>query len=105
MATVTPFWFCLIGNAFNDWDKFSEALKNQMKAMQIRLALGEKKGIATSYNNIGAVYSAQGNYAMALENYFACLKLETLNGKEIPCLKNLGLTQTTNPMGFGVEFI
>jgi adenylate cyclase len=34
-----------------------------------------KRGLATSFKNIGNVYLAQGNYPKALNNYFASLKI------------------------------
>ncbi|MEK6617003.1 MAG: histidine kinase, partial [Bacteroidota bacterium] len=54
--------------------------------LRIRKEIGNKKGIAASYNNIGEVYRIQGNsqvdkeiqrdkYDRALENHFASLKI------------------------------
>ena len=38
--------------------------------------MGNKKGIANSYNNIGVVYESQGNYPEALKSYLASLKIQ-----------------------------
>lgn len=50
--------------------------------MRIRDQLGDKKGAAVSYNNIGVVYYFQGNFKEALINYTACLKIKKLLGSK-----------------------
>ena len=50
--------------------------------MKINEEIGNKKGIATSYNNIGNVYNAQGNSVEALKNYLASLKLKEEMGNK-----------------------
>ena len=41
-----------------------------------------KKGIASSYNNIGLIYANQGKYDLALENYFKSLKIRQEIGNQ-----------------------
>ncbi|MBK6527938.1 MAG: tetratricopeptide repeat protein [Crocinitomicaceae bacterium] len=45
--------------------------------MKIREELGNKEGIATSYNNIGYIYQNQGDYQNALKHYELSLKIRT----------------------------
>ncbi len=54
---------------------FDEAMKYNFAALKIAQEIGYKWGAKISYNDIGAVYAAQGNYSEALKNYFACLKI------------------------------
>lgn len=66
----------IIGVVCDDQGNYPEALKNYFAAMKIREAIGDKKGIGTSYNNIGNIYYGQGNYAEALKNHFSSLKIK-----------------------------
>ena len=50
--------------------------------MELEKATGNKGGVATSYNNIGNVYSEKGNYEEALKNYYAGLKIEEEIGRK-----------------------
>src|SRR5690606_33517650 len=52
-----------------------EALQNYFASLKIKEELGNKRGIAGSYHNIGVVYQEQGKYQEALENYYAALKI------------------------------
>ena len=45
---------------------FPEALKNHLASLKIKKELGDKKGVASSLNNIGNVYTALGNLASIL---------------------------------------
>jgi tetratricopeptide (TPR) repeat protein len=62
--------------------KLNEALKNQLKSLKIRLAVGDKNGIAMSYGNVGAVYALLGNLPEALKNQLASLKMSEEIGNE-----------------------
>ena len=56
--------------------------------------LGDKSGIASSYNNIGGAYEKQGNYPKALENFSDCLKIsQDIGDKNIiaTSYNNLGI--------------
>ena len=50
--------------------------------MKIREAIGNKKGIAYSYSNIGNVYNIQGNYPEALKNLLVSLKIREAIGNK-----------------------
>ena len=45
-----------------------------MKSLKVCEEIGDKKGVASSYNNIGLVYFSQGNYTEALKNFLPSLK-------------------------------
>src|ERR1700758_286910 len=45
-----------IGTAYSFQGNYTEALRNYFAALKIYTEIGNKKGIATSYSNIGAVY-------------------------------------------------
>ncbi|HRB38123.1 MAG TPA: tetratricopeptide repeat protein, partial [Bacteroidia bacterium] len=72
---------------------YDEALKNHRAALAIRLSLGNKRGIASSYGNIGNVYQAQGNNTEALKNYTEALKIAEETGDKV------GMTTALNNMG------
>jgi tetratricopeptide (TPR) repeat protein len=74
-----------IGIIYYEQGNYSEALKNNIAALNIRESIGDKNSTATSYNNIGNIYIYQGNYPEALKNYFACLKIK----EEIGDKKNI----------------
>ena len=48
------------------WDK---ALEYYLKSEQIRIEVGDKAGLGTTYNNIGGIYSKKGEWDKALEYY------------------------------------
>ena len=52
---------------------YTEALKNNFAALKTRINLGDKKGTASTYNNIGLIYQRQGNFPEALKNHLASL--------------------------------
>lgn len=39
------------------------------------IKIGDKRAIASSYNNIGNTYEGKGNYEKALENHLMALKM------------------------------
>ncbi|MBI3500434.1 MAG: tetratricopeptide repeat protein [Bacteroidetes bacterium] len=64
-------------------NKYSEALKNHLKALKIKIEIGDKRGIGNSYNNIGTIYNKQGNRKEALKNHLGALKIrEEIGDKE-----------------------
>ena len=46
-----------------------------LKCLEIDKELGDKRGMANSYHNIGAIYKNQGNMEKALEYYAMSLKI------------------------------
>ena len=58
-------------------------MKHYSDALKINEEIGDKRGIALIYSNIGGVYQIQGNYTEALKNNFAALKIrEEIGDKE-----------------------
>ena len=47
----------------------SEALKNNLSALELYKGMGDKQGMAECEWNIGEIYFYQGNYSAALEKY------------------------------------
>jgi len=63
--------------------------------LKIQEKIGDKQGIAGSYNNIGSVYSSQGNLSEALKNFFAALEIqEVLEEKNGIAISNVSLGYT-----------
>lgn len=67
-----------------------KALSYTQEALTLAIDIGDKKGIAASYNNLGVAYKNQGALDKALEYYISSLKLyESLDNKEgVATLKN-----------------
>jgi class 3 adenylate cyclase/tetratricopeptide (TPR) repeat protein len=63
------------------------------KSVQVKEEIGDKKGIASSLNNIGNIYQDQGNYSRALEYYQKSLAI-----KEEIADKN-GIASSQNNIG------
>ena len=55
--------------------EYDKGLSYGKQALTLAQSLNFKKGMAASYNNIGTIYSAQGNYPLAFKNFFNSLKL------------------------------
>jgi serine phosphatase RsbU (regulator of sigma subunit) len=54
--------------------------------------IGDKQGIASSYNNIGIIYDYKGDYKEALKNYFASLKIkEEIGDKQGMASSNINI--------------
>ncbi len=56
-------------------------------------AIGDKKGIAGSYNNIGTIYEQQGDFEKALDHYLRSLKIKEEIGNKpgtVFCYINIG---------------
>jgi tetratricopeptide (TPR) repeat protein len=66
-----------IGNLYYSQNKYSLALENYMKCLEIREKIKGKDSldVAASLNNIAGVYDDQGKSDLALENYFKCLEI------------------------------
>src|ERR1035437_1840645 len=72
----------------------SFAFANNALKLSPQLNPPYKKGIATTYNNLGVVYMQQADYPKALEYYFKGLKMaEDLGDKNkiASCLGNIGI--------------
>ncbi|PCH93582.1 MAG: hypothetical protein COB85_06750 [Bacteroidetes bacterium] len=70
------------------------SLELNKKAMDIRLRMGDKKGMAYSYNNIGVIYDRQGLTVKAMEFHHMALSLrEELKDTN-------GISQSLNNIGF-----
>lgn len=67
-----------------------KALGYSREALALAIDVGDKKGIAASYNNLGVAYRMQGGLDKSLEYYLTALKIyEELDNKEgIATLKN-----------------
>lgn len=70
---------------------YSNAIKYQLKSLNIYEDLASKKGLANTYNNIGIVYDALGNYEKAIEYNKMALSSRASYLKEE--LKNLSLNE------------
>ncbi len=84
----------IIGGAFLNKDNSQKALDYLLKALKLNEDIGDKHGIGSCSNNLGAVYQYQSNYAKALEYYLKSLRIsEELNDKKAieACYSNIGL--------------
>ena len=54
---------------------YSKAIDYYTKSLKMREELGDKRGIATSLFNIGAIYHEQGNLANAIEYYLSLIHI------------------------------
>jgi tetratricopeptide (TPR) repeat protein len=62
-----------MGTAITNLSKYNEAISCLLKALAKN---NDKKTAARIYINIGTVYYYQGNYPLALKNYFSSLKIK-----------------------------
>jgi len=77
--------------------KLDHALNNFFASLKIMEAIGNKKGMANSYNNIGNVYNNQGDHSEALKNYVSSLKISEAIGNKagvISSYNNIGIVFT-----------
>lgn len=58
-----------LGNAFLLSDRPKEAYSSFMRALNLRKAIGDKAGCASSYSNLGDYYIRQGNRLSAIRSY------------------------------------
>ncbi|MBI3218815.1 MAG: tetratricopeptide repeat protein [Bacteroidetes bacterium] len=59
-----------LGVANEAQGNYAEALKLEMKALDIRKQIGDELKTANTLNNIGIIYDEQGDYQRALEYYY-----------------------------------
>ncbi len=71
-----------------------KALEFQKKALAIYLKLGDRKGLAKSYNNLGIIYRSLGNYGYTLDYYFKAVEIS----KDMADIKTL--MNTYNNIGY-----
>lgn len=58
-----------------EMDLYDNAMLYAKNAQTLSTKMGFKNGIATSFKRIGAIQTQQGNYPLALENFFQSLKI------------------------------
>ncbi len=74
--------------------KFAEALRYHKQALEIRQEIDDKRGIASSLNNMGTVYMNAGNNPKALEYYQKALDLsEELESTKESIINLLGMAR------------
>jgi serine phosphatase RsbU (regulator of sigma subunit) len=83
--------FSIIGIKAWEDGMYSSAIKYQLNGLKIWEELGNKKGMANTYNNIGIVYDALGNYDKAIECHVLAIKTRELFLKDEK--KNLKLNE------------
>jgi tetratricopeptide (TPR) repeat protein len=80
--------------------KYDDALKYANEGKELSEKLKYKKGLATSYNNIGMVKYLQGYYSEALSNYFNSLKLwEELSDQKNIAYLNIAIAVVYDLLG------
>ena len=75
--------------------EYDKGLAMGKQALTLAQNLGFKKGVGNAYNNIGNIYTHQGNYPEALKSYFASLKIKEETEDKIGianCYNNIGNT-------------
>ena len=83
----------LIGNCFFEQARFAEAEGHYKEAAAAAKEAKDQAGLATNYNNIGAIYQSKGDYDKALEYYQKSLKITEQIGDQA------GLATTYNNIG------
>jgi signal transduction histidine kinase len=59
---------------------FGQALKSHFASLKLKEEIGDKKGMAASYHNIGNVYYKQGDYTGALDKLLLALRIAEETG-------------------------
>jgi signal transduction histidine kinase/TPR repeat protein len=75
--------------------KYKQAVENGKRSMAIADAIGDTRGKAKAYNNIGLVYIRMGNFREALASFGTSLELNKRLGNKLDiadCYNNIGLT-------------
>ena len=83
-----------IGLAFQFFGNFQSAEQWLSQSLDIRKAIGDNAGIATSLNSIGLILGKQGDLSGALTQYRGSLKIHEEIGDKAGiavCLNNMGL--------------
>jgi tetratricopeptide (TPR) repeat protein len=85
----------LIGGIHHAQGRYTEALEAYQKALAIFERIGDQRGIADCYNNIGTlIHANQGRYAEALEAFQKALTIRERIGDQqgiANCYNNIGL--------------
>ncbi|MGB0896579.1 MAG: tetratricopeptide repeat-containing sensor histidine kinase [Flavobacteriaceae bacterium] len=55
--------------------QYETAIENYLRSLAIKKTIGDEKGIASVYNNLGGIYDNKGNSPKALEYYLKSLKI------------------------------
>jgi tetratricopeptide (TPR) repeat protein len=55
--------------------EYEKAIKNHLFSLSIKKELGDRKGMAAPYNNLGNIYKYQGDYVKAIDCYSKSLKI------------------------------
>jgi tetratricopeptide (TPR) repeat protein len=72
-----------MGNIYMIQGNYPLSLKTHQEALNLRIEINDKTGVASSYNNIANIYYSMGNYNEAIKNHFASLKIkESLGNKQ-----------------------
>jgi tetratricopeptide (TPR) repeat protein len=82
------------GAFYQRWTKWEEALEWYERSVALKEELGDKAGLAASYNNIGSVHQDWGDYGAALEWYGKSVAL----GEELG--NKAGLAASYNNIAF-----
>ena len=64
-----------IARVYQIMNNNNDALKYDLKALNISIEIKDSLNIATNYNNVGADYNNIGDYSLASENYKRALKI------------------------------
>ena len=59
--------YCNIGNAYQDFGKFEEAINNRRKHQSIAKEIGDRIQEEMSYCNLGVAYKSLGDFQKAKE--------------------------------------
>ena len=82
-----------LAKLYHDQSKYKEAKELYKKALGIRIEIGDKKGQAVCYGNLGTVYQSLGQYGKAEEHQRKALLITNEIGHregEAACYGNLG---------------
>ncbi len=72
-----------LGYNYVSLNNLTEAKKNFQKSLDIRLVIGDRMLIATSYNAMGNVVRLTGNNQLALDYYFKALEIRKAIGDKL----------------------
>ncbi len=65
-----------------------KAIGYTREALNLATEIGDKRGMAAAYNNLGVAYEKEGKYGLALREYKRALKPSSIISKLCDCLKN-----------------
>lgn len=71
-----------LGVIYKNMGDLDSALHFNLRSLEIKKEINDKKGIANSYINLGGIYHTQGNLVKALDFYFKCLTIREEIGDE-----------------------